>query len=146
MKSLIFTLCYLHFFNLSIHLQTLSHLLYGTSLGIYIFVLLFFASEMKSPLSPFDSLPDTLRFIVFKKLSKFVRTLITKKRFSISTYQYRHMYIDMVRPNKRGKNFVLLALIAREFVSRDPISEYMDGEAISKNYLSHKFVVKCKTK
>lgn len=32
----------------------------------------------------------TVRFIVFKKLSKFVRTLITKKRFSISTYVYRH--------------------------------------------------------
>lgn len=52
------------------------------------------------------------------------------------------MYIDMVRPNKRGKNFVLLALIAREFVSPDPISEYMDGEAISKNYLSQKCVVR----
>lgn len=49
------------------------------------------------------------------------------------------MYIGMLRPKKRGENFVLAALIAL-IVSPDPSSEYMEGEAISKDYLSHKFV------
>lgn len=50
------------------------------------------------------------------------------------------MYIGMLRPKKRGENFVFGGIDSTLIVSPDPSSEYMEGEAISKDYLSHKFV------
>lgn len=49
------------------------------------------------------------------------------------------MYIGMFRPKKRGEN-CFGGIDSTLIVSPDPSSEYMEGEAISKNYLSHKFV------
>lgn len=78
----------------------------------------------------------TGRLIVFKKLSKFVGTLNTKKRVSyICLHVYRH-----VTAKEEGRKLCFGGIDSTLIVSPDPSSEYMEGEAISKDYLSHKFV------
>ena len=127
------------FSSFSMHRQTFSHfLLSGTPLWIHILVFLFLDFKMKSPPSPLDSLPETLKdsfssrniFIISEHWS-----LMNESRMYVS------MYIGMFRPKKGRKLTFTCIYCAIINCFPEPSSEYMEGEAIGEYYLCQKLVV-----